>query len=261
MTPEHNPQHAQMLVELDAILDTRLGTIAKFGREAYVQALAGGYYFRNSDHFEGIDPVKFRQLYRERDAVTLSLSMISHVITLIKDFVARVNVVSVSAPVKKVPRVDINMYPYNPPKRVQAMMEKAIRALVKDRFDMSFVRYSPSDLHYDLVKFTYDHLVMYHLGPWLEANAEDWKRRDRGLPDVTVFFPALHMGEDKSEIPDDISVMADDVNRELSPILNPMQVPARFFCAVLDPAMLTQGSPEAEAPGEPKGQDEVTPRG
>lgn len=253
ITPEHNPQCAAMLVDISALYDMRLGTIAKFGKEAYVKALAGGYYSRRSEHFEGIDPVKYHELYRERDAVTLSMSMITNIVSLIKDFVTRVNVVSATAPVKKTPRVDINVWPLNPPKRVMDLILKALQVHIADRVDLGYVRYSPEDMHYDLIKHTYDHLIMYELGPWLSAQAEDWARRNKGLPDVTVFFPMLHRGMNKEEIPEDITMMADDFAREIAPILNPMQLPIQFFCSVLDPWLLRPKEPGDEAPSSDEG--------
>lgn len=249
ITEGHNQQLACLLVDMDSIFDTRLGTIAKFGKEAYATVLMNGYYTRRSDHFAGIDPIKYRELYNDRDPLTLSGSMITHVVSLIKDFVARVNITSASSPVKAIPTVHINTYPYDPPDYVMQTIMKGLKVHIQDKFDISYVRYSPQDLHYDLVKFTYDHLIMYEIGPWLSAQAEDWLRLNRGLPDVTVFFPTLHRGENLKDIPEDIASIADDVNKELAPIINPMQIPIQFFCSAFDPSSI-QPSSEAEAPDD-----------
>lgn len=250
LNPEHAPQYACMLVDLDSILDTRLGTIAKFGTEAYGKVIQMGYYQRKSDHFFGIDPVKYRELYRERDAVTLSGSMITHVVSLIKDFCTRVNITSHTAPIQRVPRIDINTYPYKIPDSVMELIIKAIHVHINEKADIHYVHYSPEDLHYDLVKFTYDHIVMYDISPWLNAQAEDWERRNKGMPEVTVFFPALHQGEKISDIPEDITELADDVTRMLAPIINPMQLPIQMFCSVFDPFTIAKKSPETKVPSD-----------
>ena len=244
---EHNPQYACLLVDLDSILDTRLGTIARFGKEVYVKALQNGYYTRRSDHFFGVDNEKYRELYSERDIVTLSYSMMTHVVSLLKDFVTRVNVTSATSPIKKIPRIDINTYPYVIPDEVMNTIIKAIHVHIADKVNIGHVHYSFKDMHYDLIKFTYDHLDMYDLSHWLDAQAEDWERRNRGMPEVTVFFPILHRGKNVSEVPEDISMMADEFNMLISPIINPMQIPIQFFCSVLDPGIIKPAS-GADAP-------------
>lgn len=254
-SPDHSPQLATMLVELDSILDTRQGTLAKFGTEAYVKALTHGYYSRPSDHFVGIDPKEYFRLYRERDAVTLSMSTITHCVSVLKDFVKRVNIISASSPINKRPRIEVNTYPYNPPDKVLELLKKGLGVLINDSFDIGFVRYSPKDLHYDLVKFTYDHMVMYDIGPWLEAQAEDWKRRNRGLPDVTVITPALYHTQNYDEVTEDVGNVADEVARTLSPLVNVLQMPIPMFCSVYNPFLEPDKepfSPEPEGPEENK---------
>lgn len=248
----HADAHANLLIDLDCILDTRHGTLAKFGVEALTKALTHGYFTRNSDHFYGIDPEKYFQLYRERDAVTLSMSVMSHGVSIIKDFVTRVHLVSATSPVQKVPRVEVNLYPYDPPQRVIDNLKKALTVLIDDKVDIAFVRYSPEDLHYDIVKHTYDHLCMYDIGPWLNAQGVDWEKRGRGLPDVTVFTPMLVRCEDPKDVPEDITPVIDELSAALSPVLNVMFMPTHFFCTVANPFDLTKETP----PQSPKAPEQ-----
>lgn len=231
----HATALATLLIDLDCILDTRHGTLAKFGTEALAKALTHGYFSRVSDHFYGIKPDEFFKLYRERDAVTLSMSVMSHGVSIIKDFVTRVHMVSASSPVQKTPRVEVNLYPYDPPQAFMDRVEKALTVLIADKVEIAFVRYAPEDLHYDLVKLTYDHMCMYNIGPFLNAQAQDWEKRGRGLPDVTVFTPMLHHGENIDDIPEDISHGIEEIMRGMSPLLNIMFMPIQMFCTVLSP--------------------------
>jgi hypothetical protein len=174
--------------------------------------------------------------------------MTTQIISLIKDFVARVNVTSLSAPVKKVPRIDINIYPYEIPEPIIDNIVKALKAVINDRVEVGWVRYSPEDLHYDLLKHTYDHAIMYSIGPLIEAQAQDWEKRNRGIPDLTIFTPVLCHAPDKEDVPEDITAMASEVERSLAPVLNVMQIPIQFFCTVLDPRMLAVSSAPEGAP-------------
>lgn len=235
---------ASMLVSLDALLDTRLGTIGQFGREKYRGVLLSDYGSRRSDHFDGIDMQEYRRLYKERGAVTLSLSMMTHIVSFIKDFVTRVNITSASAPVQVIPKVDINVYPFNPPEHICNRLCQALLANIGQRAKVSWVRYSPEDLHYDLVKHTYDHMVFYDLGEWLNAQVEDWEKRNRGLSDVTVVFPMLHMAQNIEDVPEEIATLADQINAELSPVINPLQLPIQFFCSAFNATALAMTSEE-----------------
>lgn len=239
----HSNQHASMLIELDCILDTRHGTLAKFGTVELTKALTHGYFTRNSDHFYGIDPERFTQLHRERDAVTLSMSVMSHGVSIMKDFVKRVHLVSASSPVSKIPRLDVNIWPYNPPSSLLEKIEKALRVVINDRFDMSFVRYAPKELHYGLIKFTYDHLCMYNVGELIDTQAKDWERQGRGLPDVTVFSPMISHSQNPADVPEDISETMEQISTAMSPLLNIMFLPIHFFCTVANPFDLTEEKP------------------
>lgn len=242
----HGAALACMLVELDCLFDTRLGTIAKIARDQYAQVLVSGYFSRSSDHFEGIDSKLFEESYAARDAVTLSLSMMTHVPGIIKDFATRVNITSASSPVKVKPSLHVNTYPYHIPERVEKMLTNALLSHIQEPIEISFVRYSPQDLFYDLVKFTYDHLVMYNTGAWLDAQAQEWADRERGLPDVTVMCPMISLAKNKNDVPKDVSEDANAVAQALSPVINLFPMPVQFFCSVMDPNIVT---PEAEAPG------------
>lgn len=246
----HSPELAAMLVELDCILDTRLGTIGKFGKEEYLGALTHGYFSRTSDHFFGIDPETYQRLYRERDAVTLSMSNITHIVSVVKDFVKRVNTISATAPVIRVPRIDVNLYPYNPPQRVKDMIEESLRVLLEERVDIGFVRYSPDDLHHDLVSLNYDHLIMYDVGAWVTAQAHNWKKIGKAHPNVTLFMPILCHAKNIADVPDDVPVMAEQVDRALTPLINIMQIPVVFFSSVVNPFEAKIPSPDPEGAEE-----------
>lgn len=254
-SPEHAPQLASMLVELDAIYDTRAATLARISKEKYLQVLVQDYFVRKSDHFDGVDSQQFFQLYRERDSVTLSMAMTTHVVSLLKDFVARVNIAAVSAPIKKVPNIDINIYPYKLTDKQADLICMGLRAAIADRCEVNWVNYSPEDLHYDLLKHTYDHAVMYSIGPLLEAQSQDWEKRNKGIPDLTVFTPLLCHSKDKTEVPSDMVATAMEVEKAISPILNLMQVPVQFFCTVLDPRMF---KPDDTPEGVPPDKKEVS---
>lgn len=239
---------ATMLIPFDAIFDTRSGTIAKFGMDVYRGVQMSGYYSRRSDHFHGVNPDEYRKLYRERDAVTLSVSPITHMVSVIKDFARRVNDLSATSPVKKIPRIDVNTYPFNTPDHINDKIRKALFILIKERCDINFVSYSPTDLHYDLVKFTYDHLVLYDIGEWISAQAEDWNRRGRAHSELSVFMPILCFEKDEANVPNSLEQMAENFERDTVGLFNPIQLPVMWFSQIANPRSDTYSAPETEVP-------------
>lgn len=246
-----------MLVDLDSILDTRLGTIAKFGPEAHARVMYSGYFNRVSDHFVDIDPDRFFELYQKRDVTTLAASMVTQVASIVNDFVRRVNISYLNSPIRPIPCIDINIYPYVIPDEICTKIAKALAVLITGQANVGYVSYSPKDLYYDLVKFNYDHLVMYDPSEWLSAHAEDWEKRMKGLADVTLIFPILHRAKKKEDVPENVFEQIDDICRTLTPVINLMPVPSQFFCIALDPVTILSSS-EAIAPEEESGKVQAT---
>ena len=104
---------ARIYVDLDALLDTRLGTIAKINREVAAElATSDDYRNRVIDQFTGIDTDAFKREYAARDEETLSLSMMSEAVAFIGSLIKDLFLQSKATPFYDAVTLTINTSPY-----------------------------------------------------------------------------------------------------------------------------------------------------
>lgn len=243
MINDRAPVVAAMLVSLDCILDLRQGTLCSIDHDLYLQAVKEGYYRRTSDVFPGIDKQTFDSAYAKRGAEQIALSMMTQIPALIKDFVEKHNLLRDSGPYEKIPRVDINFYPYEMPENIREKIVTAVRALINDRCDMDAVFYSDEALSFDFVRHAYDHVVMYDAGPWLEAQSEEGIRR--AIPHVTIICPMLdktNSGKDFHEL----MTGAVEVAEYYAPLFNLLLLPVETFSSAFNPYKIEAGTSQPE---------------
>lgn len=77
-----------LLIDLDALVDTRLGTLSKISSDITAEIMTNGYWDRMRDDFDvlsqnKIDINEYKRLYAERDVETLVNSIMTAALTLI----------------------------------------------------------------------------------------------------------------------------------------------------------------------------------
>ena len=103
-------------VELDALLDTRLATIAKLNRDP-LDCLSKGAIDRVSDEFdiysEGLTDAAFKAAYAKRDLKTLSLAGPTEMLFLLQDIIAMERMKGLTGdPTAGNTELTLNVYPY-----------------------------------------------------------------------------------------------------------------------------------------------------
>lgn len=228
-----------------------MGTIAKIDRALMGKALDSGYHLRTMDLFPDVDAATFLKTYRERDAVTLSLSMVTLMVEQLRDFVKKINELSSNTPFDKIPTIEVNFHGYKLPDTVRSMILSAIHALINDRCKLEAVDYSNDDLTPEFVRHTYDHMVIYDLGPWLENHAVkgNWGNKGGACPDLTIFTPLLWRGS-ANEIPQELGDSVEKMAGVMAPFFNLIPLPVEYFCLALNPLRM-----KINEPSQPEGQE------
>lgn len=187
-----------ILVSLDSILDTRLGTLSLID-SAIVEKilLSGTYHTRDEDVFEGIDKEAYKKLYNERDIDTLANSVLTNIPELIRHLIKVMADQAISRPLYEGSEVIVNVYPYKLSADEQEDIRKAISIHILDIAPVSIVSYSPKDLTPPHCKNTYAMMIMYDYEEWLNAHAEAFN--DVQLPDVALFVPAIYFANKPSD--------------------------------------------------------------
>lgn len=195
---------ANILVDLDCILDTRLGTILKMGTHSYLEIMKEGYHSRTTDYFEYLDMDRYRKMYEDRDLETLKLSQMTPVVDIIVEYAANVLHNALESPYKFEPTIIINTYPYKdlPQSSIDAIVGVFV-GLTKGLATVKTCYRSFDQLHPAYVKRHLTAMVKYDYLMWLEKYMGDKSLSERfTMPEVTLLAPrvSLNDSEGSSEL-------------------------------------------------------------
>ncbi len=189
-------QKQKILIELDCLLDTRIGTIAMMGDELATQVLNNGYHTREEDWFEGIDNDKFKELYARRDIETLKYSTITTFLPLLKHLCNLIYEEAISRPYHSGPEVYVNIYPYYMTGDTANYISSAIKHWVGSTADIHIVRTEPKDMVPRFCK-EYALIVMYNPTEWFNLHVPEMIRNH--LRDITLYIPQIYQNKKPSE--------------------------------------------------------------
>lgn len=183
----------RVYVELDALLDTRLATVAKISQEAAVTLLNDDrYYFRKIDDYSAICGVTleaFRHAYERRNAELLFTSILTEIPSMMTELIAKLEQVSTDTPFMEGVSIEINIYPYQLEEVDRDGIVTAMMAYVGHLVPIKTVNIPLQQLTPGFVKNRYSGLIMYNLRDWLQHHVEAFKTVQ--MPRVTVLAPAL----------------------------------------------------------------------
>jgi hypothetical protein len=204
MTATTDTVVAGVLVSLDALLDTRIATVAKLGgHDLAVQVLQGNYHTRKDDKFPGVSVEAYNTLYAARDEETLSLSCSTNIDAFLRDLVHSLLKQTFLRPFHQEVRVVVNTYPYQLSDEVIAQILGAIvDKLIPDpglTVPLSVVAECLPDeaLTPDYCKANFSAMLMYDYGHWFSV--QQLALLKRPMPEVTLFAPKLYFVQTPTE--------------------------------------------------------------
>lgn len=207
LIPGDQKQH--LLVELDALQDTRLGTIALLDPEAACRlVLDERYYKRTTDDFSSMCDItreRFREAYLKRDVETLKHSRLTTAIGLVRAACTALENRIHDTPYVEDISIDINMWPYKLSSTEAEEIATAVGIHVGLPEVIHAVNIPMVELTPVFCRASYTGMIMYHLNDWLGLQAELFKQMQ--LPRVTVVAPELF--HDKELQPSDYDSDAD----------------------------------------------------
>lgn len=197
MTKER--EFANMLVDIDTLLDTRASTLLKIDPKGFEDVLKLGYHSRLSDTFLPIGQERFRQAYLNRDASLLKGSIGTPAIRLVQRFVKQTITAAMTSPYVRRPRVDINVHPYVLTEEQGNQLVEAIGTRLDGYSDVRVVNYNIQQLTPALVKRDYVQLMLYHWVDWLVEPTHKDELASGILRPIALIGPALLKDEQAVE--------------------------------------------------------------
>lgn len=236
-------QVIRFLVELDALLDTRLGLIDTLDPEAAVRLVSGIDYFqRSTESYEkscGISDTVFKEAWAKRNKETLKHSLQTGLIHLLHCRVVEAERLSVSDPLIAGAHVEVTTYPYVLDEAEEYALAEAIAMCVGVHAPIELTHqplayYTPA-----LLKKNYTFAFLYNHNEWLKAHANALNGGERA-PSVTMYAPMLaYHSLPPAEISDykgyGITAPVDPfeaTSYALKEAINLEFVPVHFYCAV-----------------------------
>lgn len=196
-----------ILVDLDALLDTRLGALYRLDENLGKRMLENpAYYTRANDDLSLIDPdidiEKFREIYKNRGLEVLSEAIMTPAVLSLSSIVLDLEKQRLETPHVKSVAVTLNAYPYHLDAEQTEMLEAAIAHYIPYDVKITTRRISPDELTPSDIKSNYTGLIIYDLARWFLINGKDLEKVK--IPAVTVLAPKIHAGDGKAFTSDDV---------------------------------------------------------
>lgn len=202
MNPVGADLRYRLLLDLDALFDTRMGTLLGMDKQAANLIVKNGYQIREWDDFETLSEGKIRNAdyqyeYANRNRDTLLRSIItglpvvinSYIDTLMERIVRNVDVDMVS--------ITLNTFPYHlPGPDIQAMIE-CLGVMVPEFVKINAVRHPHEVLDPLTLKGAYDAWATYAYDDWLKIHHQAllFKR----INEMTVILPKVHTSDPRKQ--------------------------------------------------------------
>lgn len=188
----------RLLLDLDAMLDTRMGTLFRLDPQATDWFNLEAYRNRTKDDFTEltggrITTEQFQEQYARRDVETLKHSVITGVIPILINYIESmaerlyrgVDITSV--------RVDINTFPYVLAPILRDAFVQTLHALLPEYTVVRAIRLDPVKTDVEFMKTYYNGWMTYDFHTWLNVHHQDLLVKR--MNDVSVILPKLFMRE------------------------------------------------------------------
>lgn len=215
-----------ILVDIDALYDTRLATLKGIDDSYVDRVLKAGYRDRITDNFAEfipeIDMDLYNKLYRNRDIATLVTAaafptmMILHLALVVREHIKMAS----EGPMSGIPTVCINTYPYDLTPEEKKVITKGIYGDIDEVLcQVTTVRLSPEQMSPTAIKSRYKVLFIYDLSGWMKLHEADI--RVNAPIDIVTFSPKRFITGNLNSLPDfsqykdiDISNLAGELYTE-----------------------------------------------
>lgn len=229
----------KLLVELDAIMDTRLGLIDLLDPQAVNRAFTNpAYYKRNVDRFEplcGVSDALFAQAWKDRTTEVLKHAMATPSLDFVHLGAIRLERSAMDDPTLDGVTVHVNIYPYAMSIEERSVLAQALSETIGLKATIELVRLPMEAL---TVTHCRDYLgmVLYNYHDWFALHGEELLKR--GMPGVTMVVPKLYKDKPiaRSELVYDGFGLIDPFRDSSLPMLEYLALEfadIRHFCVAL----------------------------
>jgi hypothetical protein len=176
-------------VDLDCLLDTRLGTLAKIDDNYAVNAMLGDYFTRTVDEFPDVNAQTFKEAYAQRDTSVLRRSVLTNIVYLLASFVKSSREDVAKGGQNMGIEFCVNVHPYKLTDDEAKEILNVLQFRLGSDITISSINVSDQELTPEICKEHYAVMVRYSFHEWLEMHLEAFKKCK--MPSMVLYAPAL----------------------------------------------------------------------
>lgn len=200
---------ATIYVQLDALLDTRIGTLSRINPAVVEDLITNGYCSRSVDHFDGVDMEAYRALYAQRNEETLIHALPTEMINVLREMVDVLSEQSITSPYHKGVKVVVNVHPYSLSAENKVTIQETVTQWIQALAPVEIVTLSDEDLTPEHIYATYTTMIMYDWCNWLKVQAQAFN--DRPCNGVVLYVPQIHFFANGETYREDIKKMTEEI--------------------------------------------------
>ena len=192
----------KILVELDALLDTRLGTANYLDHSLPKKLCDAGYLKRQTDNFAhelgvDLDQAKFDQTYRQRGEQVLRHSYMTNLMPAFSHITEDLARQAIHTPFQQDIRVEVNLHPFSMTEAVAKEVCASVGYMLSIETEVEHTFLSHQELTPQFIDKHYAALFIYDFNNWINHHSEALK--ENPLTRVTFVCPALYSGQIPNE--------------------------------------------------------------
>lgn len=185
-------------VDLDCLLDTRLGTLMSIDSKRGLDVLdSKDYYLRDTEEFPYFSSEEFQNRYDNRDTNVLKHSTVSNIIIDLKEMIVDLMGKVQVHPLYNSVKLFINISPYSLTEDEKDTIIDVMRSHTFYMSDIEIIDIPLKELSCLWVYENVSHLFIYHYDEWL--NGRSMELSYRGLPDISLYIPRLYFSHRPTE--------------------------------------------------------------
>lgn len=193
----NNKHAANIYVELDCILDTRLAVLKSIvpehddhGGVTIGDIIDQGYHTRRADHWEGIDMVEVKRRYDERNLYTLSQATVTGCVAMLNKIAFELAVDLPESPTHSKVNIYVNTYPYELEPDELTGIEVCLNQWISAPVEYKFIRKAPEEITAAIVYQMFYVMVMYDFSSWLNIHVDEFSKVP--IHEVTLIAPRVN---------------------------------------------------------------------
>jgi hypothetical protein len=228
MSNDEGITNANIIVDLDAIMDTRLPTLyAMDPGRAISMTSDDSYQLRVKDSFGNISYDIFKVYYDNRNKNILKLATPTPALDLVKDYSIDSNNCAITQSIGDIPTLYLNIYPYDLNEEECGNLLTMLHHVLPARMNLETINMSNSEMTPKYVQEIASSILKYDMLEWLEYHNSIGNLTRYPMLGIACVGPTLANGDAATK---DLSQLDfDKLRSALAPLANLVLVQTRVF--------------------------------